>query len=570
MNRRVTALLGSLVGLTVASSAAAAPTLIFSEDWEGNAAQIALRWRGSAVCNQIQNGVGADGALLPTSADATSCSGPIVRDDKGWSGGRMYTNTNAAIFPPTVVANDEFCVTAWIRAAAASDPYIGINFGPTAGGKVDLVNNSAANGEHYLIGGAGGFADGYGGNATAVVKDGTWRRYTKQFKVVAADLTVLGQTTNRFNLKFVNFGGTNVCPVTPPTIGTMDVDDVRIYKLAAGDTCPALGADETPHETCATTKPICNSAAVGTQKVYKCAECGSAFGAGMATSCPVATSPVCIAAGAEKGSCKACAEDLGVTGAVAACGLAANPFCKNDGSCGKCTTDNECKDATKNHGVGANKCDTAKGSCTNGCSVTTEGTDCTNSNKPWCEPVGATAIGICKDKLENGQPIPNRAADTAADKGKCTDANATKFCASASCDKADDKCGFANGTDCVPGTDDAKCRATVCGTDSKCGQVEGGPCVAATDCRDTTNTCTDNKCAPAGTSSSSSSSGGASSSSSSSGASSGTTPPGDGGGGCATTSSTGGSLATVSIGLGLAILALRRRRREGRADEKQD
>ncbi len=565
MNRRVTALLGSLVGLTVASSAAAAPTLIFSEDWEGNAAQIALRWRGSAYCNRIQDGVGADGTVLPASADATSCSGAILRDTNGWSGGRMYSNTTAT-FPPVAAANEQYCATAWIRQAAGAHGYVGINFAVknAATNKYDIPANSTANGEHFLIGDTGA-ADGYAGTVTPTMADGAWHRYTKTFTVTAADIA----QGDRFLVKTVNFEGTGTCTTTATPLPAADFDDIRIYKLAAGDVCPATpGADETPHETCGTTKPICNSAAVGTQKVYKCAECASAFGAGMATSCPVATSPVCIAAGAEKGSCKACAEDLGVTGAVAACGLAANPFCKNDGSCGKCTVDNDCKDATKNHGVGANKCDTAKGSCTNGCGVATEATDCTNSNKPWCEPVGATALGICKDKLENGQPIPNRAADTAADKGKCTDPNATKFCASASCDKADDKCGFANGTACVPGSDDAKCRATVCGTDSKCGQVEGGPCVAATDCRDATNACTDNKCAPGGSSSSSSSSGGSSSSSSSSGASSGTTPPGDGGGGCATTSSTGGSLATVSIGLGLAILALRRRRREG--DDKQD
>ena len=104
---------------------------------------------------------------------------------------------------------------------------------------ISLALSAASYGLSYLIGGAGAFGDGYGGNATAVVKDGTWRRYTKQFKVTAADLTVLGQTTNRFNLKFVNFGGNVACPVTPPTIGTMDIDDVRIYKLAAGDVCPA-------------------------------------------------------------------------------------------------------------------------------------------------------------------------------------------------------------------------------------------------------------------------------------------------------------------------------------------
>jgi MYXO-CTERM domain-containing protein len=540
-----------------------ADTLIFSEDWEGATGA----WAKARACNAIQNTMGAGpvalnatgatgiGTDLTPIADPIACSGKILRDANLFSGGFVYLRKKPAAgalvaTPIAVAANKKYCLSAWMRTpptAITNSGYVSINY--TASAEGDLVNNYAGNGEHFIIGDGGDPA--YGVTPKPLV-DGMWHRYQKGWTVSAADLNVAGTTATSMIVKTVNFIGGNgtTCAVPPATGPAIDFDDIRIYELSAAEdlatVCPTGNetgadpklkprADETTHEVC---KGGCGKTTVGAQTVYKCTPCDGAFGSGSASACPSASAPACVA-----GECKACDGDNAVMGVAAACG-AASPFCKTDGSCGKCTMDADCADTTKNHGAGVNKCDTVRGSCANGCTVATEATDCKNSTRPWCDVQGGAGVGLCQEKQANGAPIPNRDGDTSADKGKCTDANAAKFCASAKCDTVDDKCGLANGSACTT-AEEALCRAERCGSDNKCGSLENGLCDTDANCRDG-GKCVTNRCTKAPTMSSSGN----------------TAPPAAPGddGGCATgASSNNGVLMFAGLAAAIGLFGRRRR-----------
>jgi MYXO-CTERM domain-containing protein len=560
MNRRALGLVGGLVTI-LGALPAQAETLVFSEDWEGPT----NTWATSKRCNALQGANAADiGASIAPIPDAEACSGKMLRDTNLFSGGYMYLRKKATPAAPIPVAAAEtYCLSTWIRSPvntiATGGGYVSIQYTNSPEG--DIINNQLP-GEHFIIGGEsdGDIAAGRYGATPATLRDAKWHRYQKGWTVTAADMAVSGTVSNKMIVKTVNFvGGAGAGCIVPPTQGAaIDFDDIRIYKLAAGETlanfCPegvdgnvhtnpllATRPDETQHATCAGATPTCNKAANG---VYSCGKCAGTFGSGVAGACPTAAAPVCTMAG----DCKACAEDNGVAGAVAACG-AALPYCKTDGSCAKCGTDADCKETTKNHGPGANKCDVAKGSCANGCTVATEGSDCTNPNRPWCDVMPGSTVGVCQEKLANGGALPNRDGDQDPDKGKCNDANGIRFCAVGFCDKADNKCGFANGSTCIPSTDDAKCRADVCGADKKCGTPVDGACTKESDCRE--GSCSAGKCVLPITGTDAGSSGGAT-----------PAPSGDSGGCCSTAGgeSSSGSAAVMLLGLAAVVSMTRRRK----------
>jgi MYXO-CTERM domain-containing protein len=554
MNRRLFAL-GT--GLTVALTAlpALAETLVFSEDWEGPT----NTWATSKRCNALQGLNATDiGPSIAPILDSAACSGKILRDDNLFSGGYMYLRKKAApVAPIPVAAGDKYCLSVWMRSPTTVAPdgggFVIVSYTNSADG--DLIGN-ALTGDHFVI---GGFPDAQYGQTPTTTRDGMWHRYQKGWTVGATDLIA---SSDKMIVKTVNFNGAGceAAPFTGPNNKTatplkgpgIDFDDMRIYKLAAAEDlatmCPTGNetgvdpklkprADETPHEIC---KGGCAKTMMGAQAVFKCTPCDGAFGGGTANACPNATAPACVA-----GECKVCEGDNAVMGVTAACG-AASPFCKTDGSCGKCTTDAQCADTAKNHGAGANKCDTAKGSCANGCTVATEATDCKNSTRPWCDVQPGATVGLCQEKQANGAPIPDREGDGAPDKGKCNDTNAAKFCASAKCDVVDNKCGLANGSACTT-AEEALCRAERCGSDNKCASLEGGLCDTDANCREG-GTCVANRCVKAPPM----------------GASSGNAaPPPAGGdsGGCGCTTGSSSNNGAMFAGLAVAVTLFMRRRR---------
>ena len=166
-------------------------------------------------------------------------------------------------------------------------------------------------------------------------------------------------------------------------------------------------------------------------------------------------------------ACVACNGDHG-SPASAACPSANAPYCGQDGSCGKCIDLASC--ATGVHAGPA--CNAISGACGDTCTVDA---DC---GALWCDnPTAAASAGVCRDKLDNGQPLPASAPINAT----CSPAVAARVCVSGTCDAADALCGLANGRTC---SDAAECRSDVCNTnDLQCGDPNDSACSDATTCR---------------------------------------------------------------------------------------
>jgi hypothetical protein len=193
---------------------------------------------------------------------------------------------------------------------------------------------------------------------------------------------------------------------------------------------------------------------------FSCVQCtpGSALG------CQGAT-PICDP-GSSK--CAPCDGDHG-GGSASACASSEAPFCHlggaEQGACGRCAADADCA----GHPAGP-ICDLARGACGTACSADA---DCAAGS--FCD-APAFEAGTCAPRLSNGVALPAWA-------GACSAAIAARVCASAACDPADDRCGYANADG--PCHDDAECRSGACDlTDQRCGLMPGhGPCAGADACR---------------------------------------------------------------------------------------
>ncbi len=139
------------------------------------------------------------------------------------------------------------------------------------------------NGERWLIGRAGE-PDQYGGVVTVATPDGSWHWYSHEF---TTDPNETG-----FQVMDEEY---QACPVL-----TADFDDIEV-NLGACAPGPPLAYGDTVF--CKDTTPIATLA------------------------------NACVACGGDNGS-----------GASNACPDAANPFCRKDGSCGKCSTAADCSD----------------------------------------------------------------------------------------------------------------------------------------------------------------------------------------------------------------------------------
>lgn len=514
MNRLTRTTLG-LVGLVSATTlgigSAHARELVYYQDWQ-EADAFTQSWVSTGGCTTFSRDPGNPPpnvqSVTPVAPD---CSGRYAAETIRWSGGRSSSRTTVA-----AANNDKFCVTAWIRSNSAggdrAQPYIGLNFSTSATGFPDNQGSvgGCRNGEHWLIGDPG-FSDndyrnitpgcdvaldnccsgrsttGYG-LVTPVPADAVgWNFYTKEFSVKPSD--VKDGATNII-LKLQNFsnGGSDSCGAVAPAA---DFDDIRVYKLGVGESCPVLAdmaaEGDDAHAVCNGTKPFCTSnnipvtvAGIARQVPQtSCVGCTAGYGTAVETACPEAT-PGCAA----DGSCSTCDGDSG-TGTQKSCG-GAHPVCSAGGLCGTCLDNNDCLPAA---GVtrGGGLC--VLGACTDACTIDPgNGASATCGDNRFC--VESEANPGCRDKLANGASIPVRAQEAAAAQGKCllpadgaAHTTATLFCASGVCSKADDKCGLAAGEACTPETGAAQCRAGVCGADSKCGLDVGAACIGNDQCR---------------------------------------------------------------------------------------
>ena len=510
----------TLVGMLCGAALAALPSVAgaqLAENWENGVD--AAKWKTSRSSAQLQfqsPGDAVDAIVLRSSitddGPGAACAGRYIRETRGAVSGHTYasgTNIQA------VTANADYCLSAWVRAAPGSAPYLSVNFATSNAGVAGGADkNAAASPLCYLASSDTGFQEpACNGQAIApITTDGTWRWVASNFK---------GRTGfTHAQASVLNFCGANPCATFDKP--AFDVDDIR---LTTG-VCPAAPpATTAPHTACTGNTPICVPG--GAAANASCMDCtGNSGAAAPARACP-ATTPVCTTAGATKGSCKvSCTGDFGSAGA-AAC-AEATPFCVDIAA----STFKECKPCAGNNGSATlPACPAANPTCfTTGAKVGTCGKCTAQADCGGATPRCDIGTGRCTDDCE---------ADA-----DCGDKKSGKICL-ASTLKCTDGCrGDAAGNGCPDG--------------SKCSSVDLKP-----------GTCTPTAPPDAGPGKPDAGPTPTPDAGPTPGVDSGTgepTPPAETpaveeAGGCAMSPSSAGGTATMFVGFGLAVAALGRRRR---------
>jgi hypothetical protein len=157
------------------------PAPLFAEDFEDGAA----RW-----------------TPVPT-LDYEPCSTTFQRETILATGGRVKL-----VMPLPVSAGANYCLVAWIRGSAATQPFIGVAVGMQ---------------HHWLIGHVG-YDNDYDGAAIPVASDGLWHSYSAPFVVEdgGATLVIMDELFEA------------------GSPGTADFDDIRLYA----ETCPSQPAGD--------------------------------------------------------------------------------------------------------------------------------------------------------------------------------------------------------------------------------------------------------------------------------------------------------------------------------------
>lgn len=427
-----------LVGLAL--GAVAFPSIAradVKESWELGAD--AAKWQASSSTASntyftpgqpivVRNSAVDDGA-------GAVCAGKYVREVNGVSGGRVFgvgANVTA------VTAGQEYCLSAWTRAAAGGQPFLGVVYTPATG----LTNGSSSTATECWLLSSGGFTnDGAsacnGVNSTAITNDTQWRWTAKSFTIPA------GRTYAQ--VKFVNFCGSGGCGVADGSLPPVDFDDIQLTKGACAATPPV---DTAAHVACAGNTPVCAGGDAATNA--KCLDCNGNNGDAAATRpCPAAAAPICETAGANKGSCStACSGDFGSAGAtpctvntpfcVDVAGSAfktckacagndgsgmmpacapANPTCftagAKSGSCGKCLTVADCGGTTP-------RCDVGTGRCTDDCD---KDADCgEKTSGKICDAGTLKCKSGCRGDIVvgNGCPAGEKCSSVDLKPGTCT------------------------------------------------------------------------------------------------------------------------------------------------------
>jgi MYXO-CTERM domain-containing protein len=434
-NRRVSpqTLAAFVGGLALACLPAVARADV-KESWETGVD--AAKWiSSSSTASQTYSTPGQPIVVRSSIADdgaGSACAGKYVRETNGVYGGRVFgigTNVTA------VTAGNQYCMSAWVRAATASVPYLGLEF-TAAGG---LVSPTASNTQECWLISSDTTYQGPGCpgvTITPVTSNGTWQWVAKTVTIPA------GKTYAQ--VKFLNFPP-SPAGVSDGSLPPVDIDDLR---FAAG-ACPATPpADTAPHVACTGTSPVCVGGDAANNA--KCMDCNGNNGQAAATrACQNPALPVCVTAGANKGSCIAsCTGDFGSAGATPC--AAATPFCVdiagstfkeckacagNDGStmmpacppanptcfttgakagqCGKCTTTADCGGATP-------RCDVGTGRCTDDCD---KDSDCGDKKSgKICNSATLKCTDGCRGdtSVGNGCPDGSKCSSVDLKPGTCT------------------------------------------------------------------------------------------------------------------------------------------------------
>jgi len=211
--------------------------------------------------------------------------------------------------------------------------------------------------------------------------------------------------------------------------------------------CVAAGAnagtclDCDTDTNCSGNTPVCNSAS------NLCVACTANNSASCLNPTPICNTTL--------STCQACNGDMG-SQATSPCPGGAAPYCAATGACGKCTQNADCTTGTHAGPI----CNVQTGSCGSMCQ---QDSDC--SATEWCNS------GNCQPKLPNGDAIPG---------GVCNASLGMRACISGACAANDGRCGLPNGELCQV---DAICRSGDCFTDGRCGRPVNEPCTGNDICR---------------------------------------------------------------------------------------
>ncbi len=154
-----------------------------------------------------------DGGPIVVMSDASACRGSFMRETVLFSGGRTFTRAGIP-----VRAGQVYCLSAWIRGSASTQPFLGIN-ASNAGGTVGT--------EHWLIGNEC-YPSGFSVPVSPVRPDGLWHWYAREFTMPSYTHVVLK---------------TEIFQAGSP--GTADFDAIQLVDGRCPEAPPAVCAPST-------------------------------------------------------------------------------------------------------------------------------------------------------------------------------------------------------------------------------------------------------------------------------------------------------------------------------------
>ncbi len=399
--------------------------------------------------------------------DKNTCNGKYVHVPRmyaGWDasnlsvtggvvqGGNTVKN---AQFP--VKLDDRLCVVAWVRAydegGTEAGPYVGITYTGSHG----VVDAGHDHGTHYMIGSmpidpagystwSGTLRNSYG-PMVQVIKDGAWHRYAASFTVDSKDLSTRrmdspelpgGTTWTRDSLvygqpRLLLFGkapervDNKSLATLPPVAHGADFGDVYIFKAdaatASENACPTnaeldamdFSSDKVACKdgTACTRRSAPLAATDGTPAypnnfAYQCWGCTESFGGAPGHTTCGAAQPFCIEKGTRGGTCAPCSGDAAAGLDEATRCAATTPTCSTQGSCGKCVTNDDCKNPGDRKVHKGPNCDVTSGACF--ACTSDHGSGAPEAACSEGSPICDKTTGLCGRRRDDADGTPGGAA----------------------------------------------------------------------------------------------------------------------------------------------------------------